>query len=275
MAEIATTLPKPDIKPPLAAKPPEHRPKTPGEVQRIKAARGTLEQIAKGTPVMEATTPTQETPIDHEAAKKILSEANAILLELRDMRLVINSIATQAADTPLGNEVRIDALRNLLTTDQPELAPLREQIKALNLPEPNPAASATLGILTSYNEQHPDKPIPNDVLDAIRIGKKEAAPAVAQMLQTNTDLAQMVWKDLTNVDGFTKLTLSPGVVLDLAGIPKTDKNLEKVSEIFGIVKQQHEKGAIGEKIFMGAMYGALAIQFFSTIALGEQGGGGH
>jgi len=131
--------------------------------------------------------------------------------------------------------------------------------------------------MTSYNESHPDKAIPQDVLDAVRSGTKDAASTVSQMLQTNNDLAQIAWKDITGIDGFTKLTPSPGIILDLAGIPKNPENMKKANEIFGSVKQMKAPSSdIGQNIMMGAMYGAMGLQFFMQIASPESsGGGGH
>lgn len=245
-------------------------------------ARATLEKIAAGTPVMEAAAAQPESLPPKETVDAILSEANSILLELKDMRLLVNSIATQAGETPLGQEVRFDALRSLekmntigLPPDQAaQLSALQEKIKAFNLPEPNPSESATLALLTRYNTEHPDKPIPQSVLEKVSTGDKSAAESVAQLLQTNNDLSAMTWKELTNTEGFTKLNLSPGIVLDLAGLPRSKENMGKASELFGIPKTMKEPGpGLKEKLSAGVMYGALGIMFFSQIALGQEGGG--
>ena len=229
-----------------------------------------------------ATHPVEAMP-SRESVDAILSEANGILLELRDMRLLVNAVATQAADTPLGNEVRLDALRSLehmntigLPPDQAaQLNALQEKIKAFHLPQPKPEDSATLTLLTRYNIAHPDTPVPNDVLDKIRSGDKTAAESVAQMLQTNHDLSEMTWKELTGQEGFSKLNLSPGIVLDLAGLPRTKENEKKAAELFGVPKQMKEPGpTLKEQLYNGAMYGALYFMFFTQIAYGEGGGGG-
>lgn len=260
--------------------------KKPADVKRLKAARGTLEQIAKGVPVTEATAPQKEALPSNEAMKALLEEGNAILLELKDMRLVANAIATQAADTPLGKEVQADALRNILTMSAEGLPPeqqvklleFQNKIKDMKLPEPNPSESAVLGILTSYNELHQDTPIPNEAIDAVRSGEKGAATTVSQMMQTNNELAQMVWKDLTGQDNMTSLNLSrPGIILDLAGLPQTEENKKKIAEMFTKIQSGEMKAppaSFGEQAYMGIMYLMLGIIAFSQIALGEGGGGG-
>jgi len=286
--DVATEIPikpAPEVKSPSLQTPKEVKATTPNNIKQNAQARGVLEEIAKGTPVQEAISQKPEQLPDRETVTGLLSEANMMLLELRDMRLLVNSVATQAADTPLGNEVRISALRNILAIETQGLPPaaaaqltkLQEKINMLNLSEQKPENSALLGVMTSYNESHPDKAIPQDVLDAVRSGTKDAASTVSQMLQTNNDLAQIAWKDITGIDGFTKLTPSPGIILDLAGIPKNPENMKKANEIFGSVKQMKAPSSdIGQNIMMGAMYGAMGLQFFMQIASPESsGGGGH
>lgn len=248
-------------------------------------ARSTLQEIAAGTPVAEATKQMENTP-SREAVTALLNEANVLLLELRDMRLLMTSLATQAADSPLGNEVRLDALRSLTAIDTQGLPPeqaaqitmLQDKVKALKFPDAKPEESAALPLITRYNETHPDSQVPPQVIDQIRTGKREATETVAQLLQTNDDLAAMTWKELTGIDGFTALRPTPGVMLDLAGIPKTDENMKKAGEIFGSAATGMTEPAPGfkEQAMMGVMYGALAIMFVSQLATGgEQGGGGH
>lgn len=282
--EYMTELPavKKDIPIPSSLPPQKDLPKeTPATQPQAPAgeARHTLEQIAAGTPVLEATAPKSEALPSRETTDAILAEANTILLELRDMRFLVNAIATQAADTPLGNEVRLDALRTLekmntigLPPDQAtQLNALQEKIKAMNLP--SSTNEATLALLTKYNEQYPDQKIPESVMEKVRTGDKTAAESVAQMLQTNNDLSAMTWKELTGQEGFTKLPLSPGVVLDLAGLPRTPENEQKAGELFGAVRAMKEPPvSMKEQAVSVAMYGALAIMFFSQVALGQEGG---
>lgn len=278
--EVPKAPPIPEAKPsaPVLSK---EKPTTAGSG----AARSALEEIAAGKPVAEAIKPIENTP-SRETVTALLTEANTLLLELRDMRLLMTSLATQAADTPLGNEVRLGALRDLQTIDTqtfpPEqaaqIAQLQEKIKTLNIPQAKPEDSAALPLIARYNETHPDSSVPPQIIDQIRTGKREAAGVVAQLLQSNDDLAAITWKELTGVEGFTRLTLTPGVMLDLAGIPKTEENMKKAGEIFSTATggMKEPPPAFKEQAMMGVMYRALAIMFVSQMATGgDQGGGGH
>lgn len=286
--EVPKAPSSPEAKPTNSIAPKDQTSATPTTEKPTTAApgtaRNTLEEIAAGTPVAEATKQMEHTP-SREAVTALLSEANLLLLELRDMRLLMTSLATQAADSPMGNEVRLDALRSLQNIDTQGFPPeqaaqitlLQDKIKALKLPDPVPENSAVLPLISRYNETHPDSQVPTQVIDQIRTGKREATETVAQLLQSNDDLAQMTWKELTGVDGFTTLRPTPGVMLDLAGIPKTDENMKKAAEIFSMATGGMKEPPPGfkEQAMMGAMYGALAIMFVSQLATGEQGGGHH
>lgn len=275
----------PEAKPAGAPLPKEKPTEKPEVTAANTTARHTLEEIAAGKPVAEATKPAENLP-PRETVTALLNEANALLLDLRDMRLLVTSLATQAADSPLGNEVRIDALRSLATmetqglpADQAtKIQALQDKIKALNVPDPVPAESATLSLITRYNEQYADTPIPADVVDQVKNGKRESSQMLAQMLQTNDNLAQMTWKELTGMDGFTKLTPTPENMLNLAGIEPTPENLQKAQEIFGLAAQANPEapppGFIDQAMPV-IMYGALGIMFMSQIVTGEQGGGHH
>ena len=276
---------KPTVPPVPKEQPAEQKPHGEKTSAAAGAARKTLEDIAAGTPVAEATKQMENTP-SREAVSALLTEANVLLLELRDMRLLMTSLATQAADSPLGNEVRLDALRSLQNMDTRGLPPeqaaqvtlFQDKIKALKLPDAKPDESAALPLIARYNETHPDSPVPPEVVDQIRSGKREATETVAQMLQTNDDLAAMTWKELTGVEGFTRLTPTPGTMLDLAGIPKTDENMKKASEIFSSAHStmKEPQPSFKDQAVAGVMYGALAIMFVSQLATGgDQGGGGH
>jgi len=276
---------KPTVPPVPKEQPAEQKPHGEKSSAAAGTARKTLEDIAAGTPVAEAAKQMENTP-SREAVSALLTEANVLLLELRDMRLLMTSLATQAADSPLGNEVRLDALRSLQNMDTRGLPPeqaaqvtlFQDKIKALKLPDAKPDASAALPLIARYNETHPDSPVPPEVVDQIRSGKREATETVAQMLQTNDDLAAMTWKELTGVEGFTRLTPTPGTMLDLAGISKTDENMKKASEIFSSAKStmKEPQPSFKDQAVAGVMYGALAIMFVSQLATGgDQGGGGH
>lgn len=286
--EGASPLPKPEAPKPAASSAKEMgSTKAKSGDRRTKEARGTLEKIAKGTPVLEATAaPVMEAPPNREAASALLSEANGILLDLKDMRLLVNSIATQAADTPLGNELRYDALRAIATMETEGLASepaaklveLQGKIKALNLPPAIPEASALIPLIEGYNATHQDKPLPADIVMSIKKGDRAVAPSVAQLLQTNNDLAAMTWKELTGVDGFTKLSPSPSVMLDLSGLPKTPENMKKANDMFSDIKKMNKPPSdFGDKAIMGIVYAATGLQAFIQIAMPEasSGGGGH
>lgn len=284
--EGAAPLPKPEAPKPVAA-PLKEKPvqgTQPGDL-RTKSAHAKLEKIAQGVPVLEAlATPAVEALPSREAATALLSEANAILLDLKDMRLLVNAIATQAADTPLGNELRMDALRAIATMETEGLASepaaklieLQGKINALNLPQAVPEASALIPIIESYNASHQDKPLPADLVMSIKKGDRAVAPTVAQLLQTNGELAAMTWKELTGVEGFTKLSPSPSVILDLSGLPKTPENMKKADDMFADIKKMNKPPSdFSDKAIMGVVYAATGLQAFIQIAMPEANEGGH
>lgn len=293
-AEMPPGKPTPEAKPAVAPPLKEQRANTPTEAGKPAdktqdgTARSTLESIANGTPVKEATTPKTEsapTP-DREKVNAMLAEANSLLLELRNMRLTITALASQAADTPLGNEMRMDTLRMIGKMNNADMPPdavikldaLQKQIAELKLPDAMPEQSALLPVIASYNEAHPDKAVPPQVVDQIKSGNRDAASSVAQFLQTNTDLAQPVWKELTGVEGFSGLHLTPSNVLELAKLPTTPENLAKANEMFGIMAKLPPKDQAGlvESLTPMVMVGALGLMFFTQIATGQgEGGGGH
>jgi len=255
----------------------------PVESHKMKSARGTLEKIAKGMPVSEATGVAEQMP-DKEAMTRLLSESNDLLLELRDMRLLVTAIATQSADTPLGNETKLEALRMIRDMKTDGLSPeqvtsvtkIQEEIRALSLPDVNPSDSALIPVISAYNEAHPDAAVPKEGLDQIASGNKDTATAVAGLMQSSPDLAADIWKQLTGVDGFSGLRPTPTNILQLAGIPTTPENMAKANEMFGVIsklplaKQRVET----DKLLGTAMLGGLMIMFFTQLATGE-GGGGH
>jgi len=286
-AEGATFLPKTETPKPVVTtkETPTHTTKS-GD-RRTKEARKTLQKIAEGTSVLEATSaPAVEALPSREEATALLSEANAILLDLKDMRLLVNSIATQAADTPLGNELRMDALRSMATMETEglpsnqavKIIELQGKINALNLPPAIPEASALIPIVEAYNAAHQDKPLPADIVMSIKKGDRAIAPSVAQLLQTNDELAAMTWKELTGIEGFTKLSPSPSVMLDLSGLPKTEENMKKANDMFAAMKKMTKPPSdFGDKAIMGVVYAATGLQAFIQIAMPEaaQNGGGH
>ncbi len=248
--------------------------------------RGQLEAIAKGTPVKEATAQKAETVAlpDREKVDAILSEANTLLLDLRDMRFLLTAVASQAADTPLGNEMRLDTLRiigKMSNADMPpeavmKLDALQKQVTELKLPDPAPEKSALLPIIEVYNQAHPDKAVPAEVIDQIKSGSREASTTVAQFLQTNPDLAQPVWKELTGVEGFTGLHLTPTNVLELAKLPASPENVAKAKEMFGTIQKMSpaQQESLKDYLVPRAMFGAMLLMAVIQIGTG-QGDGGH
>jgi len=285
-AEMPPKPKSPEAKP--AATPTmEHQKGKPVEKTTEVNARGTLEEIAKGTPVAEATaTGVEDAPMpDREQVSKLLEETNALLLELRDMRLLVSAVATQSADTPLGNETRLDALRMIrdmnlegLPPDQTTAATvLQEKIRGLKLPDAKPENSALVSTITNYNEAHPNAAIPQEVIDQIKSGSRDTASTVAQFMQSNPELAQDVWKQLTNVDGFSGLNPNPTNILQLAGIATTPENLAKANEMFGTIANMTpaQKESIIAQLSPMLMGGALILMFFTQIATGQSEGGEH
>lgn len=284
MAELAPSmeLPKVSAPPPkdkLAPKPTEAKPQS--------VARGQLEKIAKGTPVAEALSSTEHVSMpDREKMTATLTEANKLLLDLKDIRLLLSAVATQAADTPLGRETQVDVLKTIRDMKADAIPPeklsqltaLQDQIKGMNLPEVLPESSALLTTVKEYNAAHPDKAVPQDIVSQIASGQKEGAATVAQLLQTNPDVAQTVWKQLTGIDGFTGLHPTPQNILELSGIAVTAESLAKAKELFGNVNKMspQEKTSIMDQLYPAIMKSALILMFFTQMASSDQqSGGGH
>lgn len=279
----------PEAKPVSPAAKTESPAEKPTTIKQDGSARSTLEAIAKGTPVAEAIAPKAESvPLpDKEKVQSILSETNQLLLDLRDMRLLVSSIASQAADTPLGNEMRMDTLRMIGSMSNADMPPeavvkldaVQKQIADLKLPEAKPDQSALLPIMDAYNKAHPDKAVPVEVINQIKSGSREASATVAQLLQSNPDIAGPVWKELTGVEGFTGLhDLTPQKVLEISKLPTTKENLAKANDMFGKVAAMtpQEQLSFMEIVGPKLMVGALVIMFLSQMANeGNGGGGGH
>lgn len=293
-------------------------PATPPPVEKAEAgtARATLEKIAAGVPVAEATTPaeapktppeapyaaktatapaevaapaqaqltpeaTQEALPNREEVTKLLGEANALLLELRDFRLLVTAVATQAVDTPLGSQMRAEALRmlgemkleGLPAEPRARLTSLQEKIKALNLPAVKPEESALLTLVNKHNELNPDQKVPEAVVEKIKAGKLEVAPAVADLLHTNSPFSQAVWKELTGREGFSELPVTADNILALSGLPPTPENTQAISEMFGKAKTMKEKASVMGMLLPGLMVGAMGFMFLSQLASSPEGGG--
>ncbi len=251
------------------------------------ASRKTLEDIAAGKPVAEAIAPkVEQVPLpDREVVSQLLAEANSLLLDLKDLRILMAAVAAQGADTPLGNEMRVDTLRmisamrneNMPPESVVKLAELQKKIGDLKLPPAKPEESQLLQTISKYNEAHPDKVVPAEVLDQLKSGQVEAPQMAAQLLQSNTELAAEVWKGLTGQENFTGFNPTPENILALTQLDPTPENLEKMKAVFGTAKQAKESFDFVGKVIPGMMMGALAIMFITQISGIDQsgGGGGH
>jgi hypothetical protein len=271
VAATATAKPKES---PKVSIPPEEKaaPGTP---------RATLEKIAEGQPVLEATTPAEHMP-DREIVQQLLSEANALLLDAQDVRLLLTSLATQAVDSPLGNQMRADTLRMLAEIKPesipPELAPhvrtMQEKIQTLDLPPEHAEQNALVQTIENFNANHPNEAVPTELINQIKSGKRDSASTLAQLLQSNTPLAADVWKGLTGQEGFTGFAPTPERILQLAELDLTPENMLKAEAIFTTVQNTKEPPATLLDTIQGPiMIGALGLMFLSQIATGENAGG--
>lgn len=285
--EQATTAPKPET---VTVKSPPPKDKPIVDAKDSKAAttntaHKTLEDIAAGKPLVDVFAPqTEQAPLpDREVVSGLLQEANQLLLDLKDMRILMSAVATQGADTPLGNEMRIDTLRmissmsneNMPPESVVKLAELQKKIGDLNLPAAKPEDSQLLQTIQHYNEAHPDKTVPTEVLDQLKSGQVEAPQIAAKLLQSNTELAAEVWKNLTGEEHFTGFNPTPENILALTQLEATPENMAKMNAVFGSAKQAKESFDFVGKVVPGIMMGALAIMFITQISGIEQGGGGH
>lgn len=283
--EGAAPIPKPEA---AKVKPAPHKEKPVVHTGEVKspakdAARKTLEDIAAGKPVSEAVAPkVEQAPLpDREVVSQLLAEANSLLLDLKDLRILMAAVATQGADTPLGNEMRIDTLRmisgmsneNMPPESVVKLAELQKKIGDLKLGPVKPEDSQLIQTISHYNEAHPDKAVPAEILDQLKTGKVEASQVASQLLQSNTELAAEVWKDITGQENFTGFNPTPENILALTQLDPTPENLEKMKAVFGTAKQGKESFDFVGKVIPGIMMGALAIMFITQISGIEQGGG--
>lgn len=254
------------------------------EPKAIGVAHKKLEDIAAGKPLAEVFSPqTEQAPLpDREVVSQILTEANSLLLDLKDMRILLAAVATQAADTPMGNEMRIDVLRMIVNMSNEHMAPesvvklaqIQKKISDLHLPEANPEQSQLLQTISQYNEAHPDKAVPSEILDQLKTGKVESSRLAAQVLQSNTELAAQVWKEITGQENFSGFHPTPENILALTEMDTTPDNLKKMNAIFGAIKQAKEPVDMMGKIVPTMMIGMMGIMFITQIGGVDQGGGG-
>ena len=222
--------------------------------------RAKLEHIAEGN-IAEAFAAPQENPLpSREVTQQLLTEANQALLDAQDARLLFSAIATQAADTPLGNQMRIDTLRML-----GDFAPMQEKIKALNLPADDPTNNALIQTIQQYNEKYPTNAVPLENLTALTL---------ADLLQTDTKLAGAVWEGITGQAGLTGFHLEPKRILQIAELDITQKNMENAKALFTPMQEWKQPPAsFMEKFTPTLMIGAMGIMFITQMATGEQQSG--
>ena len=260
--------------PKVAAVPKEKPIKPPSEKMKTGVARKQLEDIAAGKPVLETVA---EQTISHEAATQLLHEANALLLDMKDVRLLVSSLATQTADTPLGRQMQMETLRMLkeITPDSiaPELAPrlaaLQDKLKTLTIPDANPADNPLVSTIQQYNITHPDSRVPEELLSQIQSGDVKSPEIIAEILQSNQPLAHIVWKELTGQPNFKGFAPTKEIMLDLAGFEHTPENLEKAQAIVNQTIPMKEKPDATSTLMSGALIGALTIMFVSQMAAPE------
>ena len=251
---------------------------TPKEKQQGGVARKKLQDIADGKPVLDVISPENPT-ISKETAMQILTEANALLLDMKDLRLVISSLATQSADTPLGNQMRMETLLMLKEiapeSVDPQLAPrlaaLQEKLSALPLSKANPTENPLVSIIQEYNISHPHQRVPEELLAKIQSGDVKSSEILVKILESNKPLAQVVWKELTQKQNeFKGFNPQPDTMLELAGLPLTKENMKKAEAIFASALPLKEKPNLVSTMMSGVVSGALLLMFISQMAGGDQ-----
>ncbi len=272
----------PNTEMPKVAPVPKEKPlPAPKETHPTGVARKQLEDIAAGKPVLETVA---EQTVRREQAMQLLNEANALLLDMKDLRLLVSSIATQAADTPLGKEMQMETLRMLkeIPVDgvSPDLAlrltALQTKLTALPIPDANPLDNPLISTIQQFNITHPDSRVPEELLSQIQSGDVKSPELIAQILQSNQPLAQIVWKELTGKEEFKGFNPQPDIMLKLAGIEVNDENMKKAKAIFASALPIKEKPDLTGKLMSGALVGALTVMFVSQMAAPEgQQQGGH
>lgn len=140
------------------------------EESRLKALRRKPE-----SPPAEATKTSGETALTREQMKQTLQEASQLLLELKDFRIYLTSLAQHVGDTSLGGEFRhnvLSMIKNLPMGDVPK--EMAARLKALQ--EKIPAAYASkrstelLSFLTTNKDDFPNL-ITDKLMVAVADGK--------------------------------------------------------------------------------------------------------
>lgn len=250
---------------------------TPSQEKRpIGVSRKQLEDIAAGKPVLETIT-AQENLLSRDVVMQMLQEANALLLDMKDLRLIMSSLATQSADTPLGHQMQMEVLRMLkeipVAGVSPDLAPqltaLQTKLGTLPIPEANTVDNPLISTIQSFNITHPDQRVPEELLSKIQSGDVKSSEMISSILEGNQQLAQTVWKELTGQEEFKGFAPTPEIILDLSGISKTPENLKKAQDIFATAAPLKEKPDMVGKMMSGVLIGALSLQFVSQMVTNE------
>lgn len=268
---VNTEIPK------VAATAKEKAVPTPKEKQQGGEARKKLQDIADGKPVLDIVSPENST-ISKEVATQILKEANALLLDMKDLRLLISGLATQSADTPLGDQMRMETLVMLkeISPDSvdpqlvPRLAALQEKLSTLPITKANPAENPLVSIIQEYNISNPQQRVPEELLAKIQSGDVKSSEIIAKILESNQPLAQVVWKELTGKPDFKGFAPTKEIMLDLAEFSHTPENLKKAQEIVNSALPLKEKPDMISKVMSGVISGALVLMFVSQMAGGDQ-----
>ena len=294
-------LPKP-LDAPSASPSPEAPHDAPEKPVSPAVARTSLEKIAAGPPPEEAgqgeqakqetqTMPEKpsdqtETPTNataelgpkREDVNKILGQSSQLLLDTGDHRVLLAALAKETAPTPLGNELRRDTLRmiaelkgdKMTPEQQGALTQLQKDIESLNLPASDPANSEFAKFLETYGKEHPDKAVSPQLIEAIRTNKTDAAPVMAQVLQSDTGLSAALWGEMKGENQTAPMVTSPEALIKTAGLEESPENLAKAQKLFTPERIKQPVNVM-DMVTPALMGSAMLIMMLSQLAAGEGG----
>lgn len=209
---------------------------------------------------------------------ELLTRGAHILLDKGDPRLAIVAVARSADETPLGRELRRDALA--MIAELGDGKGLSEEIAALNLPKTDPARSEFVRFLEQYSKNHPDKAVSPTLIEAIRTRKSDARLVITQELQKDTGLAAKLWEEMKG-DGTQSPpnVTTPEGLLSAAGLEATPENTAKAQKLYEpkglnpFLKALTEfKSEVPSFLITSGMILMLVSQFVNQ---NEGGAGGH
>lgn len=237
-------------------------------------ARDTLKEIAAGP--------------EKQKVDSMLSQGAQLLLDAGDPRVAIAAIARSAGHTtPLGSELRRDVLTmieemngsKLPAEEREGLTKLQQEITAMNLPKTDPARSEFTKFLETYNKDHPDKSIPDSVIESIRTKQIDSAQAIANTLKTDTGLSAKLWEEMNgDRTGLIPNVATPEGLLKAAGIDQTPENTEKTKKLFEPKGPHPMVGLLQElKSEIPSLFitSGIVILALSQLIGQESSGGGH